>query len=307
MLDTSIFQLIKKQDFILRSALELRPYTWGSLNVYEDPIQKRMSHYHSKYDLLHWLTFWTEPERIVSPFGKGDKQYESFLKLSRCQHENVLKKLFSPDSISSELHAGYDIWNAIDGRIISEYCPNVRSVLDFGSGYGRLGAILGEPSRNGVYISVDCIEVSYILQNLFLSLMAPERFYEYCDYVFERRDFKVDCQKAKLIYHLPSWRLDLIEDNQIDLITAVFVLPEINEFALLDFIKQAKRIVRDGGYIYLRDHLYQSGESNHSGGHHLNTQSLLEDAGFKVSYSGSYKDNVDIYGIPRIFKKTGSS
>ncbi len=305
MLDASIFQLIKEQDFISRSPLELRPYVWGSLDVYEDAVQKRLSHYHSKYDLLHWLTFWTEPERLVSPFSNEDK-YKALRTTSRLTHENVLKMLFSSGSMNSELHAGYDIWNAIDGYIVSEHCSNVRSVLDFGSGYGRLGAIFGEPSRNGVYISVDCIEVSYILQNLFLSLMAPERFYEYCDYVFERRDFKVDCQKTNSIYHLPSWRFDLIEDNQIDLITAVFVLPEINEFALLDFVKHAKRIVREGGYIYLRDHLYQSGDKNHSGAHRFDTDSLLKDAGFEVKYIGNYEDNLDIYGIPRIFQKTNS-
>ena len=59
MLDAKIFQLVKEQDFISRSALELRPYTWSSLDVYEDAVKSRMSTYHSKYDLLHWLTFWT--------------------------------------------------------------------------------------------------------------------------------------------------------------------------------------------------------------------------------------------------------
>ncbi|KLN58954.1 hypothetical protein WH96_20235 [Kiloniella spongiae] len=306
MLDASIFQLIKEQDFISRSALELRPYAWGSLDVYEDAVQKRMSRYHSKYDLLHWLTFWTEQERLVSPFT-GNKEYEELRSNSAFVHKNVLKMLFSSGFIKSEPHAGYDIWNAIDGHIVSQICPDAKSVLDFGSGYGRLGAVFGDTFRNGVYVSVDCIEVSYILQNLFLSLMAPARFHEYCDYAFERRSFKVDCNNENAIYHLPSWRLDLVGANQIDLITAVFVLPEINEFALLDFVKQANRMVRDGGYIYLRDHLYHSGEDNHSGAHRFNTEELLSASGFQLIYQGKYKDNIDIYGIPRIYKKTGKS
>ena len=302
MLDAKIFQLVKEQDFISRSALELRPYTWSSLDVYEDAVKSRMSTYHSKYDLLHWLTFWTQPSRLSSPFV-GEKRYESILRSSFEKHQYVLGMLFSKECVEEKPHQGYDIWNAIDGNIISQYCPEVKVVLDFGSGYGRLGAVFGHEERNGVYISADCVEVSYILQNLFLSLMAPKRFHEYFDYVFERREFRVDCTIENALYHIPSWRLDLLEDGGIDLLMAVFVLPEVNEFALIEFIKQAKRVVRKGGYIYLRDHLYHTGNNNHKGAHQLNTEQLLTEAGFNLLYQGDYKDNVDIYGIPRIYQK----
>ena len=81
MLDAKIFQLVKEQDFISRSALELRPYTWSSLDVYEDAVKSRMSTYHSKYDLLHWLTFWTQPSRLSSPFV-GENGMKAFLGLA---------------------------------------------------------------------------------------------------------------------------------------------------------------------------------------------------------------------------------
>ena len=51
--------------------------------------------------------------------------------------------LFSKECVEAKPHQGYDIWNAIDGNIISQYCPEVKAVLDFGSGYGRLELFLG--------------------------------------------------------------------------------------------------------------------------------------------------------------------
>lgn len=303
MLDVNIFKLVREQDFLLRPSLDLRPYVWGSLEVYADAVQTRMSQYHSKYDLLHWLTFWTESARLASPFT-GEPAYERLKEESCTVHQTVLRYLFDAAKINSAPHAGYDIWNAIDGHVTSVHCSDVKTVLDFGSGYGRLGAVFAGPARGGNFIAVDCIEISYLLQNLFLSLMAPGRFYEYCDYAFERRDFFVNLDKENLVYHLPSWRLDLVPDKKVDLVTSVFVLPEINQFALLDFIQQAKRIVRPGGYIYLRDHLYHKGDDGHQGAHRLDTSVLLEKAGFEQIYEGNYRDNEEIYGIPRIYKKS---
>ena len=51
------FSACKRARFYFPVRLELRPYTWSSLDVYEDAVKSRMSTYHSKYDLLHWLTF----------------------------------------------------------------------------------------------------------------------------------------------------------------------------------------------------------------------------------------------------------
>lgn len=302
MLDPDIYRLVREQDFLLRSALELRAYEWGSLEVYTEAVRKRLSAYHSKYDLLHWLTFWTEPQRLASPFA-GDPNYESLKTRSRTVHQDVLAKVFTTPVTEPERHAGYDVWNAIDGHIVQTHCDDVSVVLDFGSGYGRLGAIFADPSRTGTYISVDCMEASYLLQNLFLSTSAPGRFFEYVDYAFERRPLVVERGKVGTIYHLPTWRLDLVPDAFVDAIMSVFVLPEINEFALLDFVSHAKRIVRDGGYIYIRDHLYHVAEDNHPGGHRLDTAALLEDAGFQRIYQGDYQDNIEIYGIPRIYRK----
>lgn len=86
-----------------------------------------------------------------------------------------------------------------------------------------------------------------MLQNLFLTTFVPHRTTEYIDLAFERRLDEFDIDKSEGIFHLPTWRFDLVPDNSVDVVTAIFVLPEINDFALLEFVKQTKRIVRDGG------------------------------------------------------------
>ena len=302
MIDKNIYNLIREQDFALMPALDLRSYEWGSLAVYNQDVRERMVHYHSKYDLLHWMTFWTEAERLGSPFA-GEEKYEAIKSRSAQAHIKTLNNVYSKFDHTKKPHAGYDIWNAIDGYIVDTKCDSPSTVLDFGAGYGRLGLVFGDESRGGKYIAVDCVEVSYMLQNLLLTSYAPERTSEYIDMAMERRLDEFDLSADEGIFHLPTWRLDLVPDESIDVVTAIFVLPEITDFALLDFIKHANRVVRKGGYIYLRDHLYHTGDAGHKGAHRFDTEKLLAEAGFKETYRSDYVDNKDIYGTPRTYQK----
>ena len=102
MLDAKIFQLVR-QDFISRSALELRPYTWSSLDVYEDAVKSRMSTYHSKYDLqtlAHLLD--TAISLVISICWR--KRYESILRSSFEKHQHVLGMLFSKECVEAKPH-----------------------------------------------------------------------------------------------------------------------------------------------------------------------------------------------------------
>ena len=301
MLDKKIFRLIQEKDFLAMSPLELRPFKWASLEVYDSEyVRNRLLEYNSKFDLINWMSFWTEKQRIVSPFD-GTEKFDKLKKKSSEAHEKVFSFLFDKDITQKKLHFGYDIYNAIDYQIISENYNNFNVVLDFGSGYGRLGAMFAYKENKKTFISVDCIESNYILQNLFLSLLKPQNFHEYFDYEFLNK--RMEISEENSIYHIPTWRMNFIKDLSVDLITSVFVLPEINEFALKKFITESKRVLRKNGLIYLRDHLYQTGENNHKGAHKLNTEKELKEAGFELVYKGAYKDNKDIYGIPRLYKK----
>jgi SAM-dependent methyltransferase len=303
-LDPYVFRLIQEKDFGLMPALSLRSYSWASLAVYDQVVRDRMKHYRSKYDLLGWFKFWTEQHRLASPFD-GQSEYESYRRSSTERHEVVLRRLFSTlKDETRHLHGGYDIWNAIDSQVVFSQCKETQTILDYGAGYGRLGlAFFGHP-RVKNYIGIDSIELSYMLQNLVLSAYQPERFYEYFDFAMENKPFEALQSPDGGIYHLPMWKWDLIPDASVDVVTSVFVLPEINEFSLLEFMAQATRTVKKNGYIYLRDHLYHTGDKNHVGAHRFDTEALLEKNGFKKIYQPDYADNVEIYGTPRVYQKT---
>ena len=306
MLDLNTYRFVQEHDFLLLPALELRKYEWASLEVYTDLVRSRLSHYRSKYDLLGWFKFWTEDWRLVSPFA-GKDNYEQLKETSSQCHDKALKRIFSSYKDSKYIHQGYDIWNALDLYIIFEQQLDIGNILDFGAGYGRLGLVLGQNARVKNYLAIDSVELSYMLQNLTLSISFPEKFYEYIEYEFERKAFIIDLHNQSGIYHLPTWKWDLVPDSTLDLIIAVFVLPEINEFALKEFIQQSSRTLKVGGHIYIRDHLYTTGKNNHKGAHQLNTEDLLKNCGFQVSYQSGLVDNKDIYGIPRIYQYLGTN
>lgn len=302
MLDLKIFNLVKEIDFRLMSPLKARAYSWGSLAVYNSYVSNRFEFYSSKYDLLHWLSFWTEEGRLGNPFQDDDYFMKVEAESSKL-HQKALRRIFSTDNADPSKHKAYDIWNGIDGYLVKQHCPDARVVLDFGAGYGRLGAVWGAPDNGMTYVATDCIETSYILQNLFLSSISDGNFFEYFDFAFERKNMLSDGVKENSIYHMPSWALDTLPRHSVDLVTSVFVLPEVSHYGLLDFIEKVDHLVKIGGQIYLRDHLYQNDETGHDGAHRLNTQALLEGIGFEETYRGQYTDNVDIYGTPRVLTR----
>jgi hypothetical protein len=285
MIDVDIYRAVREQDFLQIPALELRKYEWASLQVYNELVYSRMERYHTKYDLLSWLKFWTDSWRLVSPF-QGEVGYENLKETSRQRHDKLLKYVFSTYKETTSVHDGYDIWNAIDSHVIIENCGTFENILDFGAGYGRLGLIFGEHERVKNYLSVESIELSYLLQNITFSALYPEKFYEYVEYAFERKSFDVDLNRHPGIHHLPMWKWNLVPAHSIDVIMAVFVLPEVNEFALKEFMSQSVRCLKFGGYLYIRDHLYQTGDKNHKGAHLLNTEEILTENHFHKIYEG---------------------
>ena len=112
MLDQKIFRLIRDKDFLSMSPLQLRPFDWASLEVYDSHyVRKRMREYNSKFDLLHWMSFWTEKKRIVSPF-EGNVKFLNLKKKSSSAHQEVFSFLFDQETVKKKIHFGYDIYNS---------------------------------------------------------------------------------------------------------------------------------------------------------------------------------------------------
>ena len=89
MLDKKIFRLIQEKDFLAMSPLELRPFKWASLEVYDSEyVRNRLLEYNSKFDLINWMSFWTEKKRIVSLFD-GTVKFDKLKKKSSEAKEKV--------------------------------------------------------------------------------------------------------------------------------------------------------------------------------------------------------------------------
>lgn len=167
----------------------------------------------------------------------------------------------------------------------------VKNILDFGAGYGRQ-ALMWSQNSEILYCGVDAIPKSYLLQNLYYSkLNSP--FYDYLD---DPDNFKID-QNKRGIYHLPTWRLDLIENESFDLVSCVQVINELSYSLTVNSVSEFKRILKPGGALYIRDH------ENHKMVHGKSIDSLLIKNGFVLEYKPHIADSIDCHGIPRIWRK----
>lgn len=168
-------------------------------------------------------------------------------------------------------------------------------VLDFGAGYGRQANLwTQEADEDLVFVAVDAIPKSYCLQHLYYS--NTDRTFH--DYAVERDNFKLD-DNAKGIYHLPTWRFDLIPDNYFDKILVVQVLQELNEPLVKYVIGQFKRILKDTGILYIRDHMNAWRPT-----HKLDVDEHLASHGFTLEFKPHIVDKKDLHGIPRMWRKT---
>ncbi len=170
-----------------------------------------------------------------------------------------------------------------------------RKILDFGAGSGRQANLWSQQEDEGlVFISVDGIPKPYCLQHFYYSNI-DRPFY---DYVVDDSNFPLNSQ-SRGIYHLPTWRFDLIPDNYLDKIIAVQVLPELSDLLMKYICDQFRRILKPSGILYIRDH-----KDLWKPVHQLDIDRYLSENGFTKEFEGHVEDKVDFFGIPRIYRKT---
>lgn len=175
------------------------------------------------------------------------------------------------------------------------HAPDVgKRVLDFGSGFGRQANLWNQMEDDSyMHLSIDAIPKSYCLQHLYYaSFNRP-----YFDYVLDS-NFEIN-EHSKGIYHLPTWRFDLIPDNYFDKILVIQVFQELNPNLVKYVVDQFKRILKTDGILYIRDH-GESWRPTHS----LNVNKFLSSIGFTLEYKMHAIDGKEFHGIPRIWRKT---
>ncbi|MDQ3111273.1 MAG: class I SAM-dependent methyltransferase [Bacteroidota bacterium] len=258
---------------------------------YDDEIITDFFEFNSAEELVKWMNWFGDsyPDYI------GTEKVKELIAKSRKTDEQILSKLGQQYDMTRYDHR-IGMNNAHDFLLPQIYpVPErnrIHTVLDFGAGYGRQ-ANLWTADGSVTYIGMDAIVSSYCLQNLYYKTLAGS----VVDYIEDPAKFKIDTGK-KGIFHLPTWRTDLVPDNSLDLVMCVQVLPELNPRLVRFMMKQFHRMLKPGGALYIRDHAYTwkpTGE--------FNVEKYLSKNGFVLEYKAHIINDSDLHGIPRIWRK----
>ena len=104
--------------------------------------------------------------------------------------------------------------------------------------------------------------------------------------------------KSYRIKHVPSWRFPMLSDSSMDLLTANWVLNELNYAGILWILAQASRVIKKGGYFYIRD-----GYILKPGMHMIDYDDVLTRIGFERTAQLTFKNRFDLIGVPRLYQK----
>ena len=241
-------------------------------------------------DLLRWFNFQADsvkpdyfPEDLMAPL----------VELSRTCDEGILRQhgLFFDTGKFSEHVCRY---NAQDFLLQNFYPVPVRfaiqRVLDFGAGYGRQANLWFQKRPDVVFVGMDAIPLSYCLQHLYYSSLSRDLR----DYVISSSGFAIG---GAGLYHLPTWRTDLLATSYFDMVICVQVLQELSPRLLEHMLTVFQRVLKPGGALYIRDH------EHWGAGHHRNVAYLLSRLGFVLEFKPHVQDRRDVHGIPRLWRK----
>jgi hypothetical protein len=177
--------------------------------------------------------------------------------------------------------------------------------VDIGPGLGA-NAIYSLYGLSGSYGSFEAHPVSYEVQRRFFrALVGGKSLYldpidcENCGLSQEALGKELSEVDKYSIRHLPSWHAPLIPQSSVDLVTATWVLNEVTPAGIIWLLHHARRILRVGGYLYVRDSRLRKPLR-----HDLNYDEYLLRMGFESAGSLDVRNRVDMHGIPRIFRKT---
>ncbi len=261
---------------------------------YEEGLPEDFYEYNGPGDIVNWMNW----QNVEKPDYFNQEQVNDLIEKSRTFDQKVYEK--HGLELSLEFYDQCVARNNAQDYVLANFYQMLgpisgQRVMDFGAGYGRQANLW---SQNGdedqLFIGVDAIPKSYCLQHMYYSCTDKKLH----DYAVSPDSFKIT-DDSKGIYHLPTWRLDLVPDNYLDKIVTIQVFPELNEKLVKYAISQFHRILKPSGMLLLRDHM-----SSWRPGHKMDTDKHLTDNGFTLEFKPHIRDRKDLHGIPRIYRKT---
>lgn len=147
------------------------------------------------------------------------------------------------------------------------------------------------------YVAVDAVEQPYMVQRWAFDRLGLARWDYVDDFSPEPAGVERAFADASGAFHLPSWRLDLLPEGSVDLVLFVWSLYEMSGAAVRAAVAACRRLVRLGGYVYVRD-------VPHSVSYRFDPERQLVRAGFELVYSSRTISADELHGQQRLYRRT---
>ncbi len=198
---------------------------------------------------------------------------------------------------------------AQDYFFIKKFCKDLPSELhhiDIGPGLG-CAAIASVKFLNSTFYALEASPMSYGVQRHYFRFISPYPG-AYLDVIecenYQLQDDTIISEIQKKDYkikHIPSWRFPWLANESMDLMSATFVLNELNYAGILWILSNASRVIKKDGYFYIRD-----SEILKPGTHNIEYDKVLEKIGFEKVRELRFENRHVYFGIPRVYQKTSS-
>ena len=238
---------------------------------------------------VEWLFQYANPDYF------RDEEADRLVALSA----EVDLPLFERNGIAVEVGKYHEMLgrnNMQDYRLANMYPVPERyepqTILDFGAGFGRQANLWTQLHPDIRLISMDAIPKSYCLQRFYYQELDFPLF----EYAGDPTGFSIGEEAG--IYHLPTWRFDLIPDHSLDLVLCIQVLPELSNKLARYVLGQFHRILKPGGALMIRD-----GGGFLRLGRKFARKKYLEKLGFVLEFRPYIQHKADMHGLTRIWRK----
>jgi hypothetical protein len=197
---------------------------------------------------------------------------------------------------------------------VQDYCfirkhaldmPSAPQHLDIGPGLGS-HAIYSLRQLNSHYTGLEATSFFYGVQRQVFRFLSSDQIKYFDPIIAESLEVNkneiIDALRNNDKYrikHLPSWFAESLEDETKDLVTATFVLNEVTPAGISWLLTHATRALKVGGIMHIRDS-YKNKPNRHA----LKYDDVLLEMGFELIHHEEVENRVDMYGIPRIYRKT---
>lgn len=259
--------------------------------TYEDGVVSDFFTFGGAPDQLKWMSWF----RTDYPDCTNDERITKAVNASRANDERITRSLGLELDTTVYDKRG-ELNNAHDHLLPQSYPvperARIRTVLDFGAGYGRQANLWTTQDPDICYIGMDAIVNSYCLQHPYYNGLGVP----FADYIDAPSTFTF--QPKLGIQHVPTWRSDLVPDGSVDLVMCVQVLPELNSRLVRHMLDEFHRVLKPGGALYIRDHAYTWKPTDT-----FNVEQHLGTNGFDPEFRAHIINDMELHGIPRIWRK----